>query len=72
MNNLSLILFQRQIYRTNDLWGILETNWTHFFWLTGETPATLQIIVNRIQTLFRQQVNLGRPQILDFRNQVSF
>ena len=45
-------------------------NWLHFFWLTGETPPSLQILVNRMEQIYRNLVNNGRPEILSFRNQV--
>ena len=54
-----------------DLWTKLQRNWKFFFWLTGEFPPTLQLIVDGIQNEFMPNVNRGRPQILDLRNQVS-
>ena len=67
-----VFLIDRAVYRTNDLWSILERNWSEFFWLTGEIPGTLQVMVDGMHNIFQRQIRLGRPQILDFRNQVSF
>ena len=65
------IFVNRVVYRTNDLWAILEQNWNFFYWLTGELPISLQMLVNQIQNTFVPQIVLGRPPILDLRNQVS-
>ena len=54
-----------------DLWGVLEQNWVHFFWLTGETPQTLRTLVNKIEGVFFVHLSLGRNRKLDFHNQVS-
>ena len=56
---------------TRDIWMQLERNWLHFFWLTGEIPSTLQIVVNRIENLFMPNIARGRNQCINFRNQVS-
>ena len=53
------------------MWQQLENNWVNFFWLTGETPSTLAIIVNRIANINNPFVARGRPLCLDLRNQVS-
>ena len=53
-----------------DMWTILERNWVHFFWLTGETPDTLRILVQRLQFHFLPHLHIGRQQAIDFRNQV--
>ena len=49
----------------------LSANWTHFFWLTGETPCSLSELVVDIQNKFKHVNCPGRPCILDFRNQVQ-
>ena len=54
------------------MWAYLETNWTFFFWLTGETPNSLQSIVNGVQREYLPTIQRGRGKILDFRNQVSY
>ena len=38
----------------NDVRSNLERNWIHFFWLTGETPVTLQNLVNCVKRDFCQ------------------
>ena len=53
-----------------DLWQNLQKNWLHFFWLTGETPASLQVIVNRIEVIYFPQITRGRKDCITFRNQV--
>ena len=62
----------RKRYQSRDFWSQLERNWTFLFWLTGEIPPTLQLIVDGIQRDMTPNVNRGRPQILDFCNQVSY
>ena len=54
-----------------DVWANLEQNWMNFFWLTGETPQTLAILVHVLSHIHLQQNHTGRPPALDFRNQVS-
>ena len=51
------------------MWDRLQDNWTHFYWLTGELPPTLQLIVNRLEVRFRHRTR-GRKCIITFRNQV--
>ena len=63
--------FQRNL-RGLDLWAILEQNWINFFWLTGEIPQTLAILVQRLIHLFINQTHQGRATVIDFRNQVIF
>ena len=58
--------------QTGNVWDKLQTNWLHFFWLTGETPRTLQQLVHELQAKFQPYVTQGRKSILDFRNQVYF
>ena len=53
------------------MWDYLEQNWTNFYWLTGETPPSLQSIVHAVQREYLPNVDRGRAQIIDFRNQVS-
>ena len=54
-----------------DVWASLEQNWVHFFWLTGETPQTLTILVNTLRNRNFVHLRLGRIPSIDFRNQVS-
>ena len=54
-----------------NLWNFLDRNWIHFFWLTGETPDTLNILVECLRNIYYVQNHLGRPPAIDFRNQVS-
>ena len=62
------------IYRaTNvrqDVWMNLSANSNHFFWLTGEVPQTLIMIVNKLQNRFQLHRQLGRRSGIDLRNQV--
>ena len=53
-----------------NLWLILQQNWIHFSWLTGETPETFNILVQRIERNFLNMYNIGRSPAIDFRNQV--
>ena len=62
--------FQMRVI-SRDLWATLEQNWVHFFWLTGESPQTLNALVVRLRNLFFVHNNFGRNPIIDFRNQVS-
>ena len=61
-------------YRCNeemhDVWQLLERNWSHFFWLTGETPNSLSAIVTDVQNMYYPYIFRGRRTLLDFRNQV--
>ena len=61
----------RKNYQPTDVWRSLETNWTMFFWLTGEIPPTLQLLVDEIRRGYFPEVTRGRAQVIDFRNQVS-
>ena len=54
-----------------DVWQNMETNWSHFFWLTGETPETLQILINRIEVKFLNYRTYGPDSTLSIRKQVS-
>ena len=71
-----LMLQLMQGYRVHansqDLWMLLQRNWINFFWLTGETPQTLSILVNKLRNNFHTFNNLGCNSVLDFRNQVSY
>ena len=59
-----------------DFWNNLEQNWTDFFWLTGETPQSLQLLVNSLHTIrygiIGRRIRLGRRPALSFRNQVKY
>ena len=55
---------------TKDVWQNLQTNWTHFFWLTGETPRTLKCMVQSLERYYYPYTNRGRKTLLDFKNQV--
>ena len=66
-----LLKFNRHNLDSRDVWEVLQTNWSNFFWLTGDTPRTLQVIVNGIEQIYLPQRSMGRPSILTFRNQVS-
>ena len=66
----SFNIFNRSGYRRTDVWASLERNWSNFFWLTGETPGSLQVIVNRLTAIYLPQVARGRAENIDFCNQV--
>ena len=55
---------------TRDVWQLLQTNWNHFFWLTGETPDTLRNMITKIERRFNPNVERGCKSLLDMRNQV--
>ena len=55
---------------TRDVWTVLAQNWTFFYWLTGETPQSLAMLVRSLQNNFHHFNRLGRNSALDFRNQV--
>ena len=42
-----------------------------FFWLTGETPQTLTILINRIESKYINYSKYGPENNLDLRNKVS-
>ena len=56
--------------QTHDVWRLLESNWTHFFWLTGETPVTLQGLVDALENHYYPYIYRGHRTLLDFHNQV--
>ena len=66
----NIIFFLRVTSINCDVWVNLSTNWDHFFWLTGEFPHTLQIIVDKIQTKFFIKNQRGPKVLLSVRNQV--
>ena len=53
-----------------DVWTNLSKNWDHFFWLTGETPDTLQILINRLHNRINLCRRRGRLSPISKRNQV--
>ena len=55
-----------------DVWNNLSRNWNHFYWLTGENPDTLNIVVQRLRARF-PQINRRRRQVITtFPNQVIY
>ena len=62
----------RATLNSTDVWAKLQENWTHFFWLTGETPDTLNILVERICIKFMTFKSYGPNGILDLKNQVGY
>ena len=52
-----------------DFWQILSTNWDHFYWLTGEVPHSMNLLVNRIRQIYKKRPS-GRRSVLNIRNQV--
>ena len=66
-----ICLFLFRVSRsTHDLWTSLEKNWSHFFWLTGETPQTLGVIVHKIRDKYIHLFHEFSRSKLDLRNQV--
>ena len=53
-----------------DVWRKLSTNWDHFFWLTGETPDTLDVIIDRLHHRMNIHRRCGRISFMSTRNQV--
>ena len=64
-------IFLRARFPHNDVWINLERNWLHFYWLTGETPHTLSILVDKLNENFDLNYDIGRPQCITVRNQVN-
>ena len=54
-----------------DVWRKLSRNWEHFFWLTGETPDTLDVIIDRLQHRMNIFRRCGRISFMSTRNQVT-
>ena len=67
----ALVQLNRNYYQPTNVWRNLERNWSHFFWLTGETPATLRVLVTRIEQIYLPERPMGWAQALTFENQVS-
>ena len=59
----------RCVDNSHDVWKDLSTNWNHFYWLTGETPVSMQIIIEGIRENFFNYHLHGNNR-LDFRNQI--
>ena len=51
------------------MWSVLEENWNHFFWLTGEIPPTLNDAVNDVSAIVTCRKS-GKQNVLSLRNQV--
>ena len=66
-----MVLSDRANPQNSDVWIVLEKNWKDFYWLTGETPETLRILVQRMSTRFRYVRQMGRRSALDFPNKVT-
>ena len=49
----------------------LQQNWVNFFWLTGETLDTFNILVDRLRTRFDVRNNFGCDPALNLPNQVT-
>ena len=54
-----------------DVWTALSKNWDHFFWLTGETPDSLRILMNRIDGRIGLCRRRGRLSPMSKENQVK-
>ena len=52
------------------MWSNLEENWSHFFWLIGETPDTLTILINRIEAKYINCSSYGPESNLNLKNKV--
>ena len=53
-----------------DVWNKLSHNWDHFSWLTGETPDTLNILIDRLKARINLCRKRGRLSPISTRNQV--
>ena len=51
------------------MWSLLETNWDNFYWLTGEIPPSLELLVAEIENDINL-MTLGGCPVMSFRNQV--
>ena len=53
-----------------DVWLNMQNNWNDFYWLTGETPTSLQVLVDQLlhRNIFHNA--LGCRCALNYRNQV--
>ena len=67
---LRILAGYRALDAKKDLWNLLQNNWTHFFWLTGETPHTLLNIVEAVERIYFPITTRGRKTVLDLKNQV--
>ena len=54
-----------------DVWRKLSSNWNHFFWLTGETPDTLDVLIDRLKARMNVFRRTGRISFMTTRNQVT-
>ena len=61
--------FGRRNYNQVDMWQRLEQNWKNFFWLTGEIPASLNLIVEAVNSKMNCTI-FGCKEKLSLRNQV--
>ena len=68
---ISLLRGYQSRVHNRDVWINLEQNWSHCFWLTGETPQTLEILINRVESKFLNCCNSGPDSNLNLRNKVS-
>ena len=53
----------------HDVWNELRQNWSHFYWLSGETPDTMSLIVQGLRDNYFQ-FHQHRNNALNFHNQV--
>ena len=61
----------RATFNRTNVWLNLEQNWNDFFWLTGETPDTLNNLAQELQDQFEPFFWRPRHGSLDFHNQVN-
>ena len=66
-----LFFICRATLHDNDVWNNLQRNWNHFFLLTGETPHSLQILVDVLDRTYFWHRHYGRNSCLDLKNQVK-
>ena len=64
------MVFVRATHSNNDVWTNMSRNWSHFFWLTGEFPRTLNSIVIKMKNTYYINRAMGRRTLLTVRNQV--
>ena len=59
----------RCVDNSHDVWSDLRKNWNHFYWLTGETPVSMDILLQGLtDSYFRNHEN--RNNSLNLRNQI--
>ena len=48
----------------------MQSNWDHFYWLTGEVPSSFNSLLQQLRRIYHQRPG-GKCCALDLRNQVK-